>query len=86
VVSWSKKGFLGGRIELEGSLKMSGNNPFSKLHDAMSSERQAANAEATEKAGADSPVTRLTGPEAGAFGSWLVANEGALPEDLELDV
>ena len=30
---------------------MTGHHPFSKLRDAMSSERQAANKEATEKAG-----------------------------------
>jgi uncharacterized protein (DUF1778 family) len=44
---------------------MTGHHPFSKLRDAMSSERQAANKEATEKAIADSQVTRLTGQDAG---------------------
>jgi uncharacterized protein (DUF1778 family) len=43
---------------------MTGHHPFSKLRDAMSSERQAANAAATEKAIADSHVTRLTGQDA----------------------
>ncbi len=55
---------------------MAGHHPFSKLREAMSSERQAANAAATEKAIA----------EATAFGNWLVANEGELPDDFELDV
>jgi hypothetical protein len=62
---------------------MTGHQPFSKLRDAMSPERQAANKEAAEKAGADSQVTPA---DAQTFGSRLVASEGALPEDFDLDV
>jgi hypothetical protein len=57
-------------------MKMTGHHQFSKLRDAMSQERQAANTAATEKTIAD----------AKAFGSWLIANEGTLPDDFELDV
>lgn len=47
---------------------MTGHHPFSKLREGMSSKRQAANAEATQKAiaevAADGQATRLTGVDA----------------------